>query len=33
MAGYRGRQVLLLTDVGTREELTLIESGDGRVLL
>jgi len=33
VAGHRGREVLLLTDVGTREELTLIESGDGRVLV
>jgi hypothetical protein len=33
VAGHRAREVLLLTDVGTREELTLIESGDGRVLI
>ena len=33
VAGHRAREVLLLTDAGTREELTLIESGDGRVLV
>jgi predicted Zn-dependent protease len=33
VAGHRAREVLLLTEVGTREELTLIESGDGRVLV
>ena len=33
VAGYRAREVLLLTDIDTFEELTLIESGDGRVLV
>ena len=33
VAGHRAREVLLLTDMGTREELTLIESGDGRLLV
>jgi predicted Zn-dependent protease len=33
VAGRRARQVALLTDLGTCEEMTLIESGDGRVLV
>jgi len=33
VAGHRAREVRLRTDLGTREELTLIESGDGRVLI
>lgn len=33
LAGHRAREVQLRTDVGTRESLTLIESGDGRVLV
>ncbi len=33
VAGHRAREVLLLTGADTREALTLIESGDGRVLI
>jgi predicted Zn-dependent protease len=33
LAGHRAREVQLRTDLGTRESLTLIESGDGRVLV
>jgi hypothetical protein len=33
LAGHRARVAAVLTDGGTREDLTLIESGDGRVLL
>jgi len=33
VAGHRAREVLLLTELDTQEELTLIESGDGRVLV
>ena len=33
LSGRRAREVAVLTDVGTREEITLIESGDGRVLV
>ena len=33
VAGRRAREVVVLTDLGTREEMTLIESGDGRVLV
>jgi hypothetical protein len=32
VAGRRAREVAVLTELGTREEMTLIESGDGRVL-
>jgi hypothetical protein len=33
VAGRRAREVAVFTDFGTREEMTLIESGDGRVLV
>jgi predicted Zn-dependent protease len=33
VAGHRAREVQLRTELGTRESLTLIESGDGRLLV
>jgi hypothetical protein len=33
LAGRPAREVQLRTDIGTREQITLIESGDGRVLV
>ena len=33
MAGRRAREVSVITDLGMYEQMTLIESGDGRVLV
>ena len=33
VAGRRAREVAVFTDLGTHEEMVLIESGDGRVLV
>lgn len=33
VAGRHAREVIVETEVGTREEITLVESGDGRVLV